>query len=174
MYTLHKIHELTSWFSPKMIYAGLPCLCGHQCFFCGCASNGQDSPKASPRVVFNWKNFTEQLKLILKWIRIEKWTRPSMLSSMCQHEARLQFDSSAAKHSLCGSVMIHDGLNLRYLDQCHGVRSHFRISYLVIRQPEFDPWVYNCLHPCLKPSLIYAGLPRKAFPQKLAKIDTGH
>ena len=33
-------------------------------FFCGCASNGQDSPKASPRVIFSWKNFIEQLNLI--------------------------------------------------------------------------------------------------------------
>ena len=44
-----------------------------------------------------------------------------MLSSMCQHVARLQFDSCAEKDSLCGTVMIHDGLNLRCLDQCHGV-----------------------------------------------------
>ena len=29
-----------------------------------------------------------------------------MLSSMCQHVARLQFDSSAAKDSLCGTVMM--------------------------------------------------------------------
>ena len=47
-----------------------------------------------------------------------------MLSSMCQHVARLQFDSCAEKHSLCGTVMIHDGLNLTSLHQCHGVRSH--------------------------------------------------
>ena len=33
-------------------------------FFCGCASNGQVSPKASPRVIFSWKNFIEQLNLI--------------------------------------------------------------------------------------------------------------
>ena len=43
-----------------------------------------------------------------------------MLSSMCQHVARLQFDSCAEKDSLCGTVMIHDGLNLRCLDQCPG------------------------------------------------------
>ena len=67
-------------------------------FFCGCASSGQDSPKASPRVIFNWKNFIEQLKLILKWILIERWRRASMLSSMCQHVRRLQFDSCAEKH----------------------------------------------------------------------------
>ena len=46
-----------------------------------------------------------------------------MLNSMCQHVARLQFDRCAKKHSLCGTVMIHDGLKLTCLDQCHGVRS---------------------------------------------------
>ena len=34
--------------------------------------------------------------------------------------------SCAEKDSLCGTVMIHDGLNLRCLDQCHRVRSRFR------------------------------------------------
>ena len=47
-----------------------------------------------------------------------------MLSSMCQHVARLQYDSCAEIDSLSGTVIIHDGLNLRCLDQCHGVRSH--------------------------------------------------
>ena len=46
-----------------------------------------------------------------------------MLNSMCQHVARLQFDYGAEKRSLCGTVMIHDGLNLTCLDQCHGVGS---------------------------------------------------
>ena len=35
-------------------------------FCCRCASNSQDSPKASPR-----KNFIEQLKLLLKWMLME-------------------------------------------------------------------------------------------------------
>ena len=68
-----------------------------------------------------------------------------MLSSLCQHVARFQFDRCAEKHSLCGTVMIHDGLNLRCLDQCHGVRSHGTGSSqgwrkrIVIQQSEFDP-----------------------------------
>ena len=112
-------------------------------FLGGWASNSQDSPKASPRVIFHRKNLTEQLKLILKWILIERWTRPSILSSMCQHVARLQFDSCAEKDSLCGTVMIYDGLNLRCLDQCHCVRSHGKSSSqswrkrIVIQQSEF-------------------------------------
>ena len=112
----------------------------------------------------NWKNFIEQLKLILKWMLIERWRRLSMLSSMCQHVARLQFDSCAEKDSLCGTVMIHDGLNLRCLDQCHGVRSHGskllpRLAQTIVVQSKsgFDPWVYILFSPCFK--MIYAGLP---------------
>ena len=129
----------------------------------------QGQPKGS----FQLKELHRTLKLILKWILIERWGRPSMLSSMCQHVARLQFYSCAEKDSLCGTVMIHDGLNLRCLDQCHGVRSHGRSSYqswrkrLVIRQSEFDPWVYILV----SPKVIYAGLPRKAFPRKHAFVD---
>ena len=63
------------------------------------------------------------------------------------HVARLQFDSCAEKDSLCGTVMIHDGLNLRCLDQCHGVRSHGTSSSQgwrrrIVVQSKFDPWVY--------------------------------
>ena len=89
---------------------------------------------------------------------IERWRRPSLLSSMRQHVRRLQFDSCAKKDSLCGTVMIHDGLNLRCLDQCHGVSSDGTSSSQswrkrsVMRQSEFDPWVYTSLHPCFKPT----------------------
>ena len=118
---------------------------GNSCRFA--ASNGQDSLKASPRVIFNWKNFIEQPNLILKWMLIERWGRLSMLNSMCQHVARLQFDYCAEKRSLCGTVMIHDGLDLACLDQCHGVRFHGRSSSQrwrkrLVVQSKFDPWVY--------------------------------
>ena len=98
----------------------------------------------SPRAIFKWKNLIEQLKLLLEWMLIASWRRPSMLSSMCHDVARLQFDSSAAKDSLCGTVMIYDGLNLRCLDQCHRVRSHGKSSSqswrkrIVIQQSEFS------------------------------------
>ena len=76
-----------------------------------------------------------------------------MPSSTCQHVTRLQFASCAEEDSLCGTVMIHDGLNLRCLDQFHGVRSHGRSSYqscckrIVIQQSEFDPRVYILVSP---------------------------
>ena len=34
-------------------------------------------------------------------------------------------------------------------------------------QSKFDPWVFST-------NLLYVGLPRKAFPGKQAKVDTGH
>ena len=67
-----------------------------------------------------------------------------MLSSMCQHVAKLQFDSCAEKDSLCGTVMIHHSLNLACLDQCHGVRFHGtsssqgRRKRIVEQQSKFD------------------------------------
>ena len=67
-----------------------------------------------------------------------------MLRSMCQHVARSQFDYCAENHSLCGTVMIHDGLNLTCLNQCHGVRSHgtsFSQAWRkrIVVQSKFDP-----------------------------------
>ena len=111
-------------------------------FFCGCKH--QDSPKASPGVIFKWKNLIEPLKL-LSWLTggegplcwVNAWWKPSgellndpqhakgnlnMCHSVLPTWATLQFVSCAEKDSLCGTC--HDGLNLTCLDQCHGVRSH--------------------------------------------------
>ena len=108
VYSLNVIDEFTSLLSLKVIVAGLPresfptdaCLCGHQCFSV-VVQPTQDAPKASPR-----KNFIEQVKLLVKWMLIEWWKRPSMLSSMCQRVASLQFDSCAEKDRLSGTVMM--------------------------------------------------------------------
>ena len=43
-----------------------PCLCGHQCFS---VVAHQDSPKASPRAIFKWKNLIEPLKLLSQWMK---------------------------------------------------------------------------------------------------------
>ena len=53
---------------------------------------------------------------------IERWRRPSMLSSMCQHVARLPVWQLCRERQPFWNS--HDGLNLTCLDQCHGVRSH--------------------------------------------------
>ena len=89
------------------------------------------------------KEFHRTSKVLLKWMLIERWIRPSMLSSMCQHVSRLQFDSAEERQAFWNS---HDGLNLTCLDQCHGVCSHGTSSSqgwrkrIVIQQSEFDPW----------------------------------
>ena len=96
---------------------------------------------------------------------IERWRRPSMLSSMCEDVARLQFDSSSEKDSLCGTVMM--GLNWKCLDQCHGVRSHGKISSQgwrkIVVQSKFDPWVYILVFAeCDLYKFVWESLPTEA------------
>ena len=87
------------------LYHSSTCLCGHQCFSV-IAQATQDSPKASPRVIFKWKNLIEQLKPLLEWMLYERWSRLSVQSSTCQHGPTLQFVSRAEKDSLFGTVMM--------------------------------------------------------------------
>ena len=97
-------------FSPKVIVAGLPrqslpCLCGHQCFS---VVAHQDSPKASPRAIFKWKNLIEPLKLLSQWMKREKaeCQHAPICAIPCQHGPTLQFVSCAEKDSLSGTVMM--------------------------------------------------------------------
>ena len=110
--SLNLIHEFTSLFSPKVIVAGLPrkAFPRTQAFvdisvFLSLATP-QDSPKASPMAIFKWKNLIGQLNPLLEWMLHESLRRLSLLSSMCQHVARLQVVSCAEKDSLCGTVMM--------------------------------------------------------------------
>ena len=130
------------------------------------------------------------IKLLLKWMLIERWRRPSMLSSMRQHVTRLQFDSCAEKDSLCGTVS-HDGLNLTCLDQCHV----FVPTAKAPPKAGAKELSYNSLNlawkttPTIADSILVSdqtdlfsfathrdeyGMPRKALPRKQAKVDTGH
>ena len=105
VYSLNLIDEFTSLFSPKVIVAGLPRESFPHAFVDISVSvvvqATQDAPKASPR-----KNFIQKLKLLLKWMLIERWRRPSMLSSMCQLVPTLRFDSRAGKRQPSGTVMM--------------------------------------------------------------------
>ena len=110
VYSLNLIDEFTSLFSPKVIVAGLPrqslpCLCGHQCFS---VVAHQDSPKASPRAIFKWKNLIEPLKLLSQWMKREKaeCQHAPICAIPCQHGPTLQFVSCAEKDSLSGTVMM--------------------------------------------------------------------
>ena len=90
---------------------------------------------------------------------------------MCQHVARLQFDSCAEKHSLCGTDMIHDGLNLRCLDQCHGVRSHGKSFSLAQKEMLYSLNLIHEFTTLFSLKVNFAGLPGKAFPRKQAFVD---
>ena len=109
-------HKLLPRLTPKNCYkvyrfayrgnfTTVACLCGHQCFSV-IAQATQDSPKASPRVIFKRKNLIEQLKPLLEWMLYERWSRLSVQSSTCQHGPTLQSVSRAEKDSLFGTVMM--------------------------------------------------------------------
>ena len=106
--SLNLIQELTSLFSPEVIVAGLPgkafprkhAFVDISVFLC-CASNARFAQGQPKKELYRTTKAIAQ-----KWMLIERWRRPSMLSSMCQHVARLQVDSCAEKHSLCGTVMM--------------------------------------------------------------------
>ena len=81
---------------------------------------------------------------MLQWRR-----RPSMLCSMCQHVARLQFESCAEKHSLCGTVMIHDGLNLRPSRPVLPFCPFWLHTFICLNSPELHCWLSSNPH-CIK------------------------
>ena len=104
-----------------------------------------------------------------------------------QHGPTLLFVSCAKKDSLCGTVMM--GLNLRCLDQCHGVRCHgtsslqgwckrivvFRFSQESLPTEAQKEVLYslNLIHEftsLFSLKVIFAGLPGKAFPRKHAFV----
>ena len=144
-------------------------------FFCRCASNSQDSPKASPRKLIS--NETNWYPRSYCWNEcwIERWPykRQYVLSSLWQHVTNI------AVCQLCRERQpfwnSHDGRDLTCLDQCHGVRSHCSSSS--------QGWCKKRLYSLHSPNLIHedtslfspkvsvAGLPRKAFPRKPAFVD---
>ena len=70
----------------------------------------------------------------------------------------------------------HDGLNLRRLDQCHGVRSHGTSSSQGWRKRIVFYTVYrlNLIHEFtsfFSTKVIFAGMPKKTFPRKQAFVD---
>ena len=119
LYSLNLIHKFTSLFSTSLLYVGLPRKAfagkqakvdtGHQCFSVVAQAAAQDSPKGSPMAIFEWKNLIGQLNPLLEWMLNEswrRWRRLSLLSSTCQHVAKLQFVSCAEEASLCGRVVM--------------------------------------------------------------------
>ena len=83
-------------------FTTVACLCGHQCFSV-VAQATQDSPKASPR-----KTFIEQLKLLLKWMLIERWRAQHAAFNVPTCGKIAVWQLCREKHSFWNS---HDGLN---------------------------------------------------------------
>ena len=80
-------------------------------FFCGCASNSQDSPKASPRAIFKRKNFIEPLKVLSQWKKCGEGFMPAC-ANMCHY---MPTWANIAVCQLCRERQplwnSHDGLN---------------------------------------------------------------
>ena len=70
-----------------------------------------------------------------------------------------------------------DGLNLTCLDQCHGVRFHGTSTSQGWRKKTVcTVYSLDLIHEftsVFSSNLLYVGWPRKAFPGKQAKVDTG-
>ena len=177
--------HILALFSPKVIYAGLPAKAfpRNQAFvdisvFLWLRKQRPSFAQGQPKGYFQLKEPHRTTKKYSQMNADWNWRRPSMLSSMCQDVARLQFDSSSEKDSLCGTVMM--GLNWKCLDQCHGVRSHGKSSSQdwrkIVVQSKFDPWVHIlvfakgdiCRFAC-KSLLMEAGLCRHQFFSAVAQ-----
>ena len=169
-------------FSTNLLYVGLPRKAfpgkqakvdtGHQCFSVVTQATPQDSPKASPMAIFKWKNLIGQLNPLLEWMLNESWRRLSLLSLTCQ----LFFHIAVWQLCREGQPLwkSHDGLNLTCLDQCHGVRFHGTNCQTVYSLNLILSLHLHTFTSVFSTNLLYVGLPRKAFPGKQAKVDTGH
>ena len=86
-------------------------------FFCCRASNSQDSPKASPRVIFNWKNIIEQLRL--EWMLIERWGRQGMFNVPISMWQDCSFNSlNLAYSTIADSILVSDQTDLFSFATC--------------------------------------------------------
>ena len=99
---------------------------GHQCLFVVVQATFQDSPKARPRAILEWKNLIEQLNLLSQHAPI--------CAIMCLHGPTLQFVSRA-------------------------------------ETDKFRDFSISSLFSTLK--VIFAGLPRKAFPRQGLTLRCG-
>ena len=151
-------------------------ICRHQCF-----SAVVETPQDSPNSYFRKKELDGTIEPIARmnaeW-RVEKAEFAEFNLPTCGNIAVWQL--CRERQPLWKS---HDGLNLSCLDQCHGVRSLGASSSqgwrkILVIQSRVSNWSMSLhLHTftsVFSTNLLYVGLPRKAFPAKQAKVDTGH
>ena len=93
-------------------------------------------------------------------------------------EFNLPTCDNIASHQLCRERQplwkSHHGLNWTCLDQCHGVRFHGTNCPTVYSLNLILSLHLHTFTSVFSTNLLYVGLPRKAFPGKQAKVDTGH
>ena len=93
-------------------------------------------------------------------------------------EFNLPTCDNIASHQLCRERQplwkSHDGLKWTCLDQCHGVRFHGTNCQTVYSLNLILSLHLHTFTSVFSTNLLYVGLPRKAFPGKQAKVDTGH
>ena len=87
VYHPNLIHECTSFFSTKVIFAGLPRKAfprkvGKGRHWTPVRKQQQRFAQDQPKWYF-WKNLKEQLNLLLEWRLNERWRRLSVQSSTC-------------------------------------------------------------------------------------------
>ena len=119
----------------------------------------------------------EQLNPLLEWMLNESWRRLSLLSSTCQHVATLQCDSCAEKDSLslCRRKWWPE-FNLSGSMPWCSFPWHKHLPRLAQKNC-CTVYSLNLIHEftsLFSTNLLYVGWPRKAFPGKQAKVDTGH
>ena len=164
--------SFTSLFSTKVIFAGLPRKAfpgkqakvdtGHQCFSVVAQATPQDSHKARPRAILEWKNLIEQLNL---------WSQHAPICAItCQHCPTVQFVSWAETDSLCGRVMMawiwHVWINAMVIVFMAQAPPKPDAKRIVIRHSKKYLKMIHEFASVFSNTLIYASLPRKAFPQK--------
>ena len=122
-------------------------------------TNSQDSPKASPRVIFNWKNFIEPLKLIAQmnadW-KVDKAQYAEFNVPTCGKIAVWQLCRERQplwnRHdSWWPELKMFGSMPLVFVPMAQGSSRGWR-KRIVVRQSEFDRWVCTSLHPCSKPT----------------------
>ena len=170
-------------------------LTGHQCFSVAAQAGAKIRPKASPMAIFKWKTWIHTKASSLATISDAQNALFRIIARM-NVEWKLE-TAEFAEFNLptCGNIAVwqlcrekqplwksHDGLNLTCLDQFHGVRFHGTSTFQgwrkrIVVQSTVYIWSI-CLHLhtftfVFSTSLLYVGLPRKAFPGKQAKVDTG-
>ena len=132
----------------------------------------------SPMAIFKWKNLMEQLNPLLEWICWMKvgegWVCWVQLANMWQHCSVTGVQRKTAYH--CVEESWWPEFNLFGSMPWCSFPWHKHLPRLAQKNC-CTVYSLNLIHEftsLFSTNLLYVGLPRKAFPGKQAKVDTGH